>query len=123
VNKVFGTRIIMTESTAKLARSEMETRELDLITVAGKTEPVRIFELLGPVGQRGLGEAELLQEFAEGLAAYRQRDWDAAERHFLRCREINPKDAPSALYLERIAALRTNPPPGDWDCVWRFTHK
>ena len=123
VNKVFGTRIIITESTLKFARAEVEARELDLITVAGKTEPVRIFELICPAGQLGPAEAELLAEFATGLAAYRQRDWDTAERQFRRCLEIDPKDAPSALYLERIAALRADPPPGDWDGVCRFTHK
>jgi adenylate cyclase len=123
VNKIFGTRIIVAESTLKLARSEVEARELDLITVAGKTEPVRIFELICPAGQLGAEEAELLKEFANGLAAYRERDWDAAERQFRRCLELNPKDAPSALYLDRIAALRANPPPGDWDGVWRFTQK
>jgi hypothetical protein len=34
-------------------------------------------------------DAELLQEFAKGLAAYREREWDAAERQFRRCLEIN----------------------------------
>jgi adenylate cyclase len=123
VNKVFGTRIIVTESTLKLARSEVEARELDLITVAGKTEPVRIYELLGPAGQRGPGDVELLQEFAKGLAAYRKRDWDVAEPQFRRCLEVNSKDRPSALYVERIATLRTKPPLGDWDGIWRFTQK
>jgi adenylate cyclase len=123
LNKVFGTRIIITESTLNLVRAEMETRELDLVTVAGKTEPVRIYELLGVAGQLGAAESGLLQEFAKGLAAYRQRDWDTAERQFRRCLELNPKDAPSTLYLTRIAALRAEPPPGDWDGVWRFTHK
>ena len=66
---------------------------------------------------------ELLQEFATGLAADREREWDAAERQFRHCLELSPKDAPSALYLERIAALRANPPPGDWNGVWHFTHK
>jgi adenylate cyclase len=123
VNKVFGTRIIVAESTLKFARSEVETRELDLITVLGKTEPVRIYELLCPAGQLEPAEVELLQEFAKGLAAYRERAWDAATRQFRRCLELKPKDAPSALYLERIAALQEEPPPDDWDGVWRFTHK
>jgi adenylate cyclase len=123
VNKVFGTRIIVTESTVKLAGSEVNTRELDLITVAGKTEPVRIYELLGPADQRGPGDVDLPQEFAKGLAAYRERQWDTAERQFRRCLELSPKDAPSTLYLERIAALRVKPPPGDWNGVWRFAHK
>jgi len=123
VNKVFGTRIILTESTVKLAGSEVNTRELDLITVAGKTEPVRIYELLGPADRSGPGEVELPQEFAKGLAAYRERQWDTAERQFRRCLELSPTDGPSALYLERIAALRAKPPPDDWNGVWRFTHK
>jgi adenylate cyclase len=66
---------------------------------------------------------ELLQEFANGLAAYRERQWDAAERHNRRCMEVNSKDRPSARYLERIATSRTTSPAGDWDGVWRFTHK
>ena len=111
VNKVFGTRIILTESTVKLAGSEVNTRELDLITVAGKTEPVRIYELLGPADRSGPGEVELPQEFAKGLAAYRERQWDTAERQFRRCLELSPTDGPSALYLERIAGCGRNRRP------------
>ena len=65
VNKVFGTRIIVAESTLKLARSEVEARELDLITVVGKTEPVRIYELICLAGQLGPAESELLQGVRE----------------------------------------------------------
>jgi adenylate cyclase len=123
VNKIFGTRIIVAESTLQLAKEAVESRELDQITVVGKTEPVRIFELLCPAGQIKPEEAELLQEFAKGLAAYRTRDWDAAEQHFQHCLKINPKDAPAACYVARVATLRKEPPPADWDGVWRFTHK
>jgi adenylate cyclase len=123
VNKVFGTRIIVSESTQRLAKSEMEFRELDLITVAGKTEPIRIYELFCAAGQLKPDEAKLLSAFDKALAAYRQREWDTAEQHFRSCVEINRKDGPSTHYLERIATLRQKPPAADWDCVWRFTHK
>ena len=123
VNKIFGTRIIVAESTLRLAEQEVEYRELDLITVVGKTEPVRIYELLCPADQLKPEEAELVQEFGKGLAAYRAREWDAAEQQFQRCLKINPKDAPSALYVERIAAYRKEAPLADWDGVWRFMHK
>src|SRR5262249_25598655 len=46
-NDVYGTRIIISEDTLRLAQQEVEARELDLITVVGRTEPVRIYELLG----------------------------------------------------------------------------
>jgi adenylate cyclase len=123
INKVYGTRAIIAEDTLRLAQHEIEARELDLVTVAGKTEPVRIHELLAPFGQLAPGEADLREEFAAALCAYRARDWDGAQRRFAACLKLKPADGPAALFLERIGALRAAPPAADWDGVWRFTHK
>ena len=123
INKVYGTRVIIADDTLRLAQHEIEARELDLVTVAGKTEPVRIHELLAPFGQLAPGDAELREEFAAALAAYRARDWDGAQRRFEECLQLKPADGPAALFLERIGALRAAPPAADWDGVWRFTHK
>jgi adenylate cyclase len=123
VNKVYGSRVIIAEETLRLARQEVEARELDLIMVAGKSEPVRIYELLGPTGQVAAAEVELADEFEKGLAAYRARQWEAADRHFQRCLEMKPGDSPSVLYIERIAQLRKQPPSPNWDGVWRLTEK
>ena len=120
VNKIFGARIIVAESTLLAAKNSVESRELDMITVVGKTEPVRIYEVLCRAGQLKAEETELVQEFGKGLAAYRTRDWNAADRRFQRCLTINPNDAPSTLYVERIAKLRKEPLPSDWDGVWRL---
>ena len=122
VNKVYGTQIIIAEDTLRLAQQEVETRELDLITVVGKSEPVRIYELLGQAGQVASTEIELAREFENGLAAYRAREWEAAEALFHHCLEMKPADGPSAVYIERIAELR-NQPPADSDGVWRVTKK
>ncbi len=123
VNKIYGSRIIITEDTLRLAQHEIEARELDLITVVGKNEPVRIHELLCPLGKLGPGDIDLVGEFTQGLAAYRAREWDAAASRFKQCLALRPDDAPSAVYLERVAMLRAEPPPADWDGVWRMTHK
>jgi adenylate cyclase len=123
VNKIYGTRIIIAEDTLRLAWQEVETRELDLITVVGKSEMVRIYELLGQTGQLTPGEIELAGEFEKGLAAYRAREWEAAERLFQRCLEMKLADGPSAVYIERIAKLRKHPPPADWDGVWDLSKK
>lgn len=122
-NELYGTRIIIGEDTLRLARQEVEARELDLITVVGKTEPVRIYELLGRTGEPLPDESELIREFEGGLKAYRAREWTAAERQFQRCLEIRPADGPSTLYLERIAEMRTTPPPADWNGIWHLTKK
>ena len=41
------------EDTLRLAKHAVEARELDLLIVAGKTEPVRVFELRGPLDPAG----------------------------------------------------------------------
>lgn len=123
INKVYGTRVIIAEDTLRLARDEVEVRELDLITVAGKTEPVRIHELLSPFGKLDRRDAELREEFAGGLAAYRIRDWDEAQRRFEQCLKLKPDDGPSSVFTKRVGMLRANPPSPDWGGVWRFTHK
>ena len=122
-NDVYGTRIIISEDTLRLAQQEVEARELDLITVVGRTEPVRIYELLGRTGELLSGEDELAHEFENGLKTYRAREWALAERHFQRCLEIRPGDRSSALYIERISEMRTNPPPADWSGVSRLFKK
>src|SRR5262249_23726192 len=81
-NEVYGTRIIVSEDTLRLARQEVEVRELVLITVVGRSEPIRIYELLGRTGELVAGTLELAHEFENGLKAYREREWAAAEERF-----------------------------------------
>ncbi len=118
VNKAYGTRIIAAEDTLRLAQHAVEARELDLVIVAGKTEPIRVFELLAPAGQLKPEVAELRHVFAEGLEAYRGTKWDIAEQKFRECLTLCPDDGPSRAFIERVATLRSHPPAGDWNGVW-----
>ncbi len=45
-NKVYGTAIIISESTYEQVKDKVIARELDIIRVKGKTKPVRIYELI-----------------------------------------------------------------------------
>ena len=96
----------------------MTFREIDTLRVAGKSEPVRVFELLGY--ERDLSEVQgkLVVAFERGLARYRVRDWDGADTAFRACLEITPADRPSQVFLERIDAFRRVAPAEDWDGVW-----
>jgi adenylate cyclase len=123
INKVYGTQAIIADDTLRLAQQEIETRELDLISVAGKSEPVRIHELLAPFGKLATAQVELRCEYAIGLEAYRGREWDRAEAQFEKCLKITPTDGPAAVFIERVRAMRATPPPTDWDGVWRITAK
>ncbi len=123
INKVYGTLILITEETYRLAQGAVEAREVDQIIVSGKTEPVRIYELMALAGELDLPHSELRATFAEGLAAYRKLDWDDAQAQFEKCQRCAPNDGPTQVFLARIALLRATPPPPDWNGVWRHLEK
>nr|HMQ13562.1 hypothetical protein [Candidatus Competibacter phosphatis] len=64
-----------------------------------------------------------LTEYEEALRAYRRQDWNLAEAGFQRLREQQPDHRLYALYLERLATLRAEPPPVDWDGVFNLETK
>ena len=123
VNKAYGTSIVVAEDTYRLAQDAVEARELDLLVVLGKTEPIRVFELLGLAGQLPSPMVELREVFAEGLLAYRERKWDVAERKFRECLQIAPDDGPARTFVERVAELRATPPGPSWNGVWGMHSK
>ena len=123
INKTYRCSITLSEETFRLAQDVIEARELDLIIVSGKTEPIRIYEAMSRAGELQPEQIALRDLFAEGLAAYRRRDWDDAHARFASCLRHAPEDGPSQLFLERIAVLRNEPPPADWGGIWRFAEK
>ncbi|MGH8641563.1 MAG: adenylate/guanylate cyclase domain-containing protein, partial [Burkholderiales bacterium] len=122
-NKEYGTTILINEDTRRLAGDAVEARELDSIRVVGKTEPVRIFELLSRKGQLGRGAAELKERFEQGLRHYRNGEWDPAEQCFTDCLKLNPDDQPSRLFISRLEQLRADPSARQADGVWNLTKK
>ena len=122
-SKAYGTRILISEATQRLAAEAVETREIDSVLVVGKSEPERIFELLGRHGEVGADRLVLRDTFAGALAAYRERHWDAAEAGFHQCLSIVPEDPPSRIFLTRIGHFRDEPPSDDWNGVWALTSK
>ena len=122
-NKHYGTRFLISETTQEMVSQDVETREIDLIQVVGKSEPVRVFELLAPTGELEEKGQELRARFHQGIETYRSRDWESATRQFEACLALAGEDPPSRIFLKRVEVLKEDPPPQDWDGVWRFTHK
>lgn len=121
-NKAYGSKSIITEAVYEEVKERFICRELDYIAVKGKNEPVRIFEILQekPLAQPKLGEIKIL--FEKGLQAYRARKWEEATTALRKNVDLY-NDAPSAVFLERIEHFTNNPPPADWDGVFRMTVK
>ena len=88
----------------------------------GKTEPVRIFEILQQIPKINPKLEEIKILFEKGLGAYRAKKWREAKAAFKKNVDLY-NDAPSAIFLERIEHFTASPPPDDWDGVFRMTVK
>ncbi len=102
-------------------------RELDLVRVAGKKEPVRIFEVVGREGEVDAATLSAVQAFATMLAHYRAQQWDDAQRLldglFSALESAAEEVSLYGVYAERIAQLRQTTLPADWDAVYTFDKK
>ena len=122
-NKTYGTRALISEMTNRFAADLAETREIDQVLVVGKTEPQRIFELLGRKGETDSEHLALRDAFEEALAAYHRKDWEEARAAFESCLKIMPGDGPSKVFLGRVAQFHAIAPSPDWDGIWSLAEK
>jgi adenylate cyclase len=122
-NRVYGTHILVSESTAQAIASQFETREIDTIFVKGKTETTRVFELMSAAGKLSEELEQLRECYEAARQSYLALDWDMAEATFGECLKIHPDDGPSRVLLERVQSLRRNPPGKDWHGVWNLVEK
>jgi adenylate cyclase len=122
-NRVYGTRILVGESTVQAIGSEFEIREIDTIAVKGKTETTRVFEVMSMAGQLSEESVRLRERYDQARRMYLGQDWDRAETIFHECLQIRPNDGPSCVLLERIQFFRRNPPGKDWNGVWHLREK
>jgi len=113
-NKYYGTTIAASEMTVALTGSTFAWRELDAIRVKGRATPVKIYELLAEAGQETPQQAAAAATYAQGLAHWRTREFDAAAKCFERVADV---DKPSALFLSRAKAFASHPPGPDWEPV------
>ena len=122
ITKVYGVGIAVGAAT-RLAAPEFVYRELDLVRVKGKTEPVAIYE---PLGKPDTLAPQLMDELAAwdaALALLRARQWEAARDAVASLATRHPERSLYTLYLERIGAYLLDPPAAGWDGVTTFISK
>ncbi|HEV3449307.1 MAG TPA: adenylate/guanylate cyclase domain-containing protein [Gemmataceae bacterium] len=123
LNKVYGTEIIVSETTYQQAGPAIVARPLDWVLVKGKTAPVLIYEVLGLKEELDAAALELASLCGDALAAYRQRDWRKAASLFTQVLQFRPDDAPARLMAARCSSFLSQPPGDDWDGVYRLKEK
>ncbi|GAJ08024.1 unnamed protein product, partial [marine sediment metagenome] len=112
----------ISEFTYEKVKDEFFCMELDSVKVKGKKKPVRIYCLAGCKDLHGI-QGEVVNEFNQAIALYKQRNWDEAIHIFENITAMDPNLYAAQTYIERCLELKKNPPPADWDGVYVFTTK
>lgn len=112
VNKIFGTSILISEATRLAAGDGFITRELAEVAVSGRTEPVRVHELVEAGGMPV--SPSWIKDYEHALQSYRNRDFSQAIALLEQVLRIRPGDGPS-IWLKAICqTCLASPPPADW---------
>lgn len=126
--KQYGVRTLIGSATAA-AVTGFALVEIDRVAVKGRSQAETIFTVAG--GQEvadSLPFAELTRRLTLARDAYLACDWDVAERAFARVAALGPVGTFDprplcAIFAERIADYRLNPPGAEWDGSYVATSK
>jgi adenylate cyclase len=123
LNKEYGAHILISESTQReLHTDKLLLREIDLIRVKGKLQPLTVYEILTPDVVANNGK-ELVELFGKAREAYKRHDWLAAISAFEAVLSRWPDDGPSRIFLARCVEYLSEAPASDWDGVYVMKHK
>lgn len=126
LNKIYGTRTIVSEESYKLVKDQFIFRRLDSVIVKGSAKSLPIYELIEFRNVETEAKfTEMVKYFERGLALYGLGKWDEAIACFKDVQCKQPKDGPAQLFIERCQYFKDNPEEvdKDWSGVWKYTHK
>lgn len=116
-NKLYGTRIIISEATYDEASSAVAVRELDRLRVPGKEKPIRIYEVMDRAGALSEDAQQRKTAFERALSLYRDQRWTEAEVAFDEILDRWPEDGPAIRYRTRAREREGTTLPADWNGV------
>jgi adenylate cyclase len=120
-NKAFKSDLMISEATYAQCADDVDVRELDIIRVVGKEEPIRVYQLLDRKGRTSGALADMVDSYHKGLESLRSGRFEDAVACFETCLTMMPADGPSTIQLAR--AKRLSEESGDWDGIFTLTEK
>ena len=123
VNKFYQPFTMISQSTYDLTKDDIDTRQLDVIRVVGKKEPISVYEVLERKNQTSSEKSGVVEKYLKALKLYEERNFADASKEFEKVLAIDPDDGPSLTYVKRCGVFLETPPEKDWDGVYTFTEK
>ena len=128
VNKVYGSWILISESTWNAANAgknegKLLARRLDRVRVVGIEKPVRLYNLVGLKSELDGAYIECVNVFHNALECYEQKDFVQAKALFQKALALMPDDGPSSVFAARCDEFIKKGVGQNWDGVLTMTTK
>ncbi len=113
LTKQYGCKIIISENFKNKLTKQYHLRLLDHVIVAGKTKPIKIYQVY-------LTKPKFnIQEYENALFHYKNKQWDSA---IFILNKLKLNDFASNLLYKRCLTLKKENPK-NWDGVWKYNKK
>lgn len=114
-NKIFGSGILVSQTTWEQTGGAFAGRGLGKVRVVGRKEPVKVYE---PLALEGEAARQEIARFAQGVELMREGQWDQATAIF----QAMKTDPAAQAFLHRCQELKAQG-AGQWDGVWEQSEK
>ena len=123
-NKFFGTRILVSDETWIAAGvAGILARPLGRVVVVGRTEPVKVWNILARSGESDAAMEKACAGFARGLELFAAGKFAESAEAFEAVLKLAPDDGPARIYLDMCRTCLAAPPAEDWDAAVHLTEK
>lgn len=109
LTKYWHADILFPESTKVLVEHEFLCRELDLVKVKGRSEPLRLFDVLAEKNNASTSLKAALLLFENGIGHYRSSQFEKAMIEFRAWKKAMPEDTVVDVFLERCEDFLAHP--------------
>ena len=123
VNKLYRTKILLSEETYDIVKDEMFCREIDIVHLKGKGIPTRIYELLSLKKNVPDDLVIFVNDFTKAKEYYFKKDFKQSCEKFSALLQKYPDDGPTNVFFVRCSHYVTTPPPENWDGIFDLTTK
>lgn len=124
LNKLYGSKIIASESVYEQAAEDFVFKTLDLVAVQGRIKKVKIFQLLCHKDDDYAEHYKKLADLYESaFQLYLGRYWRDAYEAYQQILVDYPEEHTAELFVDRCRQLGHCPPPDSWDGVFQIGFK
>ena len=122
LNKYLGTEILVSDEVIRDVKGFL-TREAGTFLFKGKSQRIRVHELLSRADEAAEMQRNACTIFAEGLSAFRCHSWPQAKEKFEQSADLLHGDRLSGFYLDLFERYQNHPPKEPWEGVVELEEK